>query len=1071
MTSSGSPSNQLAPWVRWEVLAWLLLLAAAVMLRFWDLGARVMTHDESIHAFYGYELLRKGNYVHDPVYHGPLLYHLNALVFYFLGATDATARAIAAVAGTVLIAATWLLRPFVGRAGAFAAALFVTLSPTLLFYSRQVWMDVHVALFTLLWIYGAFRYLNDRGRRFLYLVTGAMALAFVAKETSFIFGALFGVWILVEAIASRRSDPLRAAAAGDLAVLMLGLVLPFAAGASYLALGWNVRDPHATAAMAARGGALVAAHFALAGVCLWLWLRARRRLTAAAGASDAGGMRLRDGAAGMLLFWGVAVLFFTTFFTNLRGGLVSGVVGSLGYWLTQQEVARGSQPWFYYLLLAVLYDVLPLVAGGFAFVAAAARLRKPAWDPAAGDLPPAGAAAAPAVDPYGVGAAAEGPAIARTDRRGFLSFLLWWTLATWCAYLVAGEKMPWLLTHMVLPLCLLAGWGVGRLAWAATRERAGAGAVLLVAGGALLPVLAALWIAGEPFSGETREAVADTMEWVVRGVVLALVVVLLLRAAWRIGPRQAGRLLALGGAGLLLALTVRSGLRLCYRTYDLATEHLSYAQGSPDVKRAMREIELISERSAGDRELFVAYDDQSSWPFVWYLRDYPKSRTWGTQATFAQGAPVIITGPKNRDSAWPLVASGYVKREYRLIWWPRQEYATMGPGDLAELLRDPERRRRLWRMAMHRDYSHLDAVKWDPRQEFDLYVREDVAPLGVASFGGADVPGGAAAAPSGAAGGAQIAPQPTAIFAGVYDGTTLAQPTDVTIAADGARVVVDAGNHRVLVLERDGTLRRAFGSRCDVGQGEASGCVDGDGAGPLELGDGQLNEPWGVAAAPSGDLFVGDTWNHRVQRFDGDGRFLRKWGRFGNAPTVGALDAAEPVFFGPRGIAFGFDGDLVVADTGNKRLVRFSAAGEPLGVVGSGGVGTEHFDEPVGIATDANGTLLVADAWNQRVKRLDRRYLTVGVWRVPDWRSESVADKPFLAVDAGGLIYASDPGGGRVWVFEASGRLAATLVLPPLASGKPRPLGIAVDDSARELLVVDQAGARVLVYPLPLVER
>ncbi len=145
--------------------------------------------------------------------------------------------------------------------------------------------------------------------------------------------------------------------------------------------------------------------------------------------------------------------------------------------------------------------------------------------------------------------------------------------------------------------------------------------------------------------------------------------------------RASARWIGLGVLGLLFAFTVRAGIRLCYRDYDQATEHLSYAQGTPDVKRAMREIQLISERSVGDRDIFVAYDDQSSWPFVWYLRDYPKARTWGMQPQFAQGAAVILTGPKNREGAWPLVADGYVKREYRLIWWPKQGYAGKGPGD------------------------------------------------------------------------------------------------------------------------------------------------------------------------------------------------------------------------------------------------------------------------------------------------------------------------------------------------------------------------------------------------------
>ncbi len=134
-----------------------------------------------------------------------------------------------------------------------------------------------------------------------------------------------------------------------------------------------------------------------------------------------------------------------------------------------------------------------------------------------------------------------------------------------------------------------------------------------------------------------------------------------------------------------------------------------------------------------------------------------------------------------------------------------------------------------------------------------MYVRDDLAPLGLAALGLGDTAGAAASsagsAPVGSGGAQRIEQQPRAIITGPFDGLALNGPTDVAIAPDGARVITDAGNHRIVVVERDGTLRRAFGSKCDIGQGAASGCADPDGDGPLELGDLQFNEPWGVAVA------------------------------------------------------------------------------------------------------------------------------------------------------------------------------------------------------------------------------
>ena len=93
-------------------------------------------------------------------------------------------------------------------------------------------------------------------------------------------------------------------------------------------------------------------------------------------------------------FWLIQMIFFTTFFTNTVNGLATGVVGSLGYWLAQQGVKRGSQPVYYYALIGWLYEFLPAVLsiGGFVTVfynLVMSPVRHFRWDPVvAGDLPP-----------------------------------------------------------------------------------------------------------------------------------------------------------------------------------------------------------------------------------------------------------------------------------------------------------------------------------------------------------------------------------------------------------------------------------------------------------------------------------------------------------------------------------------------------------------------------------------------------------------------------------------------------------------------------------------------------------
>jgi hypothetical protein len=140
---------------------------------------------------------------------------------------------------------------------------------------------------------------------------------------------------------------------------MLSLALPFTAGAGYYVMGW---DPAQNASVRdlLRAAALVGPLAALGGALARWWF---------------GGARFGDWLRLALLFWSLQALFFTSFLTNAPRGLVSGVVGSLGYWLGQHETARGGQPWFYYLLLGALYEVLPLALGTCGLVAVCWRSR------------------------------------------------------------------------------------------------------------------------------------------------------------------------------------------------------------------------------------------------------------------------------------------------------------------------------------------------------------------------------------------------------------------------------------------------------------------------------------------------------------------------------------------------------------------------------------------------------------------------------------------------------------------------------------------------------------------------
>ncbi|MCX7669744.1 MAG: NHL repeat-containing protein, partial [Anaerolineae bacterium] len=302
------------------------------------------------------------------------------------------------------------------------------------------------------------------------------------------------------------------------------------------------------------------------------------------------------------------------------------------------------------------------------------------------------------------------------------------------------------------------------------------------------------------------------------------------------------------------------------------------------------------------------------------------------------------------------------------------------------------------------------------------------------------------------------------IYSDAYNGLPLFAPRAVAVAPGGNRVIADTGNHRIVVLNSNGEYIRSFGSFCNVNDPANTPCLDPDGDGPLALGDGQFYEPWGVAVDEAGQIYVADSWTGRIQVFDNEGRFLRKWGVF--ATTGGEL--GDPyALFGPRGLAIDLEGNLLVADTGNKRILKFTPNGELIKQVGGGGVIAGRFEEPTAVAVDpTDGSVLVADAWNSRIQRLSSNLEYLAEFPTPGWAGRDVFQKPYLTVPADGTIYATDPATALVMVFDRNGAVLAAFGGPGSDLSRiGQPNGIAADLANRLILVTDGVYNRVMVFP------
>ncbi len=1079
LVSGGILDSSLLGVVRanWETMAWAAILIVAVVSRFYALGERGMSHDESLHANYSLDLYRAGSYQHNPMMHGPFLFHANAIIFFLFGVSDATARVMPALAGVGTIVAAWFFRRWIGGTGALLTAVFLLFSPSILFHSRYIRNDIYIVFFSMIWVYGMFRFVEERKMKWLYLTVSVMALGFTAKENQFMSGTIFGIFFVGAALWRWRAQQvsIRDSPFADLAVLLLTLVLPFVAPIGHLAFGWDALAYSTTQDLARSAMLVLFMTGVSAAIAFWWFNPIRERGEESkppAGIDRAPRITFSNWATLMALFWAIEILLFTTFFTNPVDGLATGIVGSLGYWLAQQEVQRGSQPWYYYIMQGLLYEFLLvfLSLGGLALLVH--RLRTGNWDdPEYVEHSPRAAEGKSKIEERRD--ESESADTSSYVRPYFIVFLAWWGIMAWLAYSYAGEKMPWLTTHMAQPMALFGGWCgaqlLVRIDWLKVRAAQGWWLPALLP--ALLFALVTLF-GSVPGAGRDIDSLSRTVRFILALVVSGGLAYLIQLAIQRVGWRLTLRLSAVTALAILFLLTVRFSYLLTYINYDMATEYLVYAHAAPDVKRALQEIETISERTVGEREIQVAYDDDVAWPMTWYMRFYPNHVFYGANPTTeAMNAPIILVGKKNYELVEPYVARDYVSRNYRLVWWPEESYkgewdeeegaVRLTLKQIWEALTEPERRSRLWQIFFFRNHPDRTLTDWPHRHDFRMYVHKDVADivwdLNVVPL----AERGLSQSPS--FNYEEVDRSASVVYSGVYGDLPLVTPRSVAVGQDGVRYILDTGNNRVVILNADGTFRQAFGSTCFLSESVNSSCTDPDGDGPLENGDGQFREPWGIAVGDDGTVFIADTWNGRIQAFDSQGKFLRKWGLF----SIISNENRDPyALFGPRGLAVTLTGNLLVADTGNKRILEFTPMGEFVRQVGGGGILLGHFEEPVDVAVHPpTGNVLVSDAWNRRIQVLSAELEPLAEWLMPTWDSQDIWDKPYVAAAADGTVYATDPQFSQVFVISAGGFVQTSFGRYGVELNRlAKPTGITVDPLTGELLIADADNSRILIF-------
>ncbi len=661
------------PPTRTQLLAWtpfwaVILLGA--LLRFWGLGDKPLHHDESLHAYFSLGLLHNlqnwgwcvglnnppagySCYHYDPLLHGPFQFHAIALVYQisqWLGAPDngvntTTVRIAAALLGTLLIGLPYFVRDYLGRLGAWLACLLLAVSPSMVYFSRFAREDIYMACFTLLMVVSIGRYMRDRKMRWLLLGAAGFALSYATSEATFLTIAVFGsflgalvVWEIGSKFrwqapgAEQEREPARylPRTFASLAVLVYFLLLAVVAKiffakldelSTYIIANTNVANLDLQNLEAFTVGLIPWLGILLGIFVFSILLReiygrlpkpGRRGLARFVDRRQPVldailTMPWTHWFFGLILAWTIFMVLFTVVFTNIWHGIGDGIWMGLYYWLEQQNVARGGQPWYYYILLIPLYEQIGVV---FALIGIGRSLRRP---------------------------------------NRFRLFMIYWFLGDFFLYSWAGEKMPWLMIFMTMPMLILAAIGLEPCLLISIRfvkER-------------FLTRSVQANEADRQQENPSEKFIPWSRSRVSRG-----------QAAWG--------LFGVVMAVLLLLPTLHNMYEVSYvDAADGPQEMMVYVQTTPDVNTVMNQIDQLDKlRFGGKHQMRIAVTSDATWPFAWYLRDYPNlcfNFDQGACPTWVGNVPVIITGGDNPYGDISKYASNngsYLYHQYHMrSWW------------------------------------------------------------------------------------------------------------------------------------------------------------------------------------------------------------------------------------------------------------------------------------------------------------------------------------------------------------------------------------------------------------------
>lgn len=611
----------------WFTVAFWGIVIVAAILRFYDLAGKPLHHDESLYGVYCWRFFKGDGYRYDPMMHGPFMFHFQMLIFFLFGVGDFSVRMAPALLGTLMIVGTYWLKEVIGKVGVVAVALFLTFSPTHLYFSRFMRHDAYIAFFTFLAVVFAILYARNRQSKFLYFTMASLAFMFCVKENAYIHAFIFMTFILLQDLVrtfllettSAHEQVRRLLLAGSLGIVGIPVLILF-----YF-LKNPVPETLLTIAPAERWAVflLVVIHLFAAVWVFFYWLYQRDLRPV----SDARQYTITLILGACVFLW-IYILLYSTFFMN-RGGVLDGMAKSWTYWWNQHSIQRIKGPFHYYVPFIWQYE-LPvfLIAGIGVLCTIANTLNKriiavwavvfplilivlfgtrplPLWLAFTHmevwvDL---------VLTLWVIGIGGWATLHFWVYREWLLAFFTYWSGLGFLIYSYAGEKVPWLFLHVLLPVIMLAGVLVQRFfVWPVWRE---------------------------------RRFVAPWLGWTT-AVVL----------------------------GVCSAYALHFTILLNFYNPANPVETMVYTQTSTDILDMLELVEDVKFRLGSEeaKKPIIGVQGNAVWPMAWYLRDYEGWYTPGDLSDIER--PLFVIDWEERVKYQEMFGDDYEEIRVKLReWW------------------------------------------------------------------------------------------------------------------------------------------------------------------------------------------------------------------------------------------------------------------------------------------------------------------------------------------------------------------------------------------------------------------